>query len=469
MAGVTVPRQLHDIGRRRAWAIWLTGLGVYVLAIFHRTSLGVAGLIAADRFDISASQLATFTVLQLLVYAGMQIPVGVLLDRFGSRALILGGLAAMTVGQLWFAVAESFAMGLAARALVGAGDAMIFTSVLRLIALWFLVRQAPVITQLTGIVGQMGAVIAAVPLSVALHDYGWSMTYATAASLGVVFAVGVLVLVKDSPYERGAVERIKVRALRHSLSEVWRDPGTRLGISVHFTAQFAPTVFALLWGFPFLVSGQQRTPTEASTLLTLMTFVALVAGPVIGRWTGRHPYYRSLMALGVVGAISLVWAIVLALPEPAPMWLLVVLVSVTAVGGPGSMIAFDLARSFHRSDRLGRASGFVNMGGFIASLTTMGLVGILLDVLAPGGPQDYTLNDFRIAMSSQFLLWGFGALMIWRYRRHSLHRVARVPGALTALRAGQTILPGISGDPDPEPEGVDEAAREGTDGRGRGG
>lgn len=444
------PRQLHNIGRRRAYAIWGTGLAVYVLAVFHRTSLGVAGLLAADRFEINASQLATFTVLQLAVYAAMQVPVGVLLDRFGSRALIVSGLVCMTAGQLWFSVADSFTVGLAARALIGAGDAMVFTAVLRLIALWFLVRQAPVITQLTGMIGQFGAVAAAVPLSAALHSWGWTRAYTVAASLGVVLAFAAFALIKDSPYERGAVERIKIRALRHSLTEVWRDPGTRLGLSVHFTTQFAPTVFALLWGYPFLVSGQGLSPTAASVLLTLMTFVALFAGPTIGRFTGIHPYYRSVVALGVVAAISLVWAVVLALPFPAPMWLLVVLVSVTALGGPGSMIAFDLARSFHRSERLGRASGVVNMGGFTASLMTMAIIGLVLDRLAPGGPGTYTLDHFRIAMSSQFLLWGFGAWMIWRYRQRSLHRVAQVPGAMNALRGGDAILPGISRDHDPQ-------------------
>ena len=445
---MTGTRQLHDIGRRRAYAIWGTALAVYVLAVFHRTSLGVAGLLAADRFGINASQLATFTVLQLAVYAAMQVPVGVMLDRFGSRALIASGLVAMTVGQLWFAVADSYAMGLGARILVGAGDAMVFTAVLRLVALWFLVRQAPVVTQLTGMIGQMGAVAAAVPLSAALHGLGWTRTYSLAASLGVVLLLGVFLVVKDSPYERGAVEKIKIRALRHSLTEVWRDPGTRLGLSVHFTAQFAPTVFALLWGYPFLVSGQGLSPTVASTLLTLMTFVALVAGPTIGRLTSRHPYYRSVVALGVVGAISLVWAIVLALPDRAPLWLLVVLVAMTAVGGPGSMIAFDLARSFHHSSRLGRASGVVNMGGFVASLVTMALIGFVLDRLAPGGPETYTLDDFRIAMSVQFLMWGFGAWMIWRYRQRSLARVADVPGAMDALRRGEALLPGISRDRD---------------------
>ena len=82
-------RQIHDIGKRRAWVIWGVGLAIYLLAVFHRSSLGVAGLLAAERFDVDATQLAMFTVLQLVVYAGMQVPVGVLLDRFGSRAMLL--------------------------------------------------------------------------------------------------------------------------------------------------------------------------------------------------------------------------------------------------------------------------------------------------------------------------------------------------------------------------------------------
>ena len=80
---------------KRAWLVWGIALAAYVVAIFHRSSLAVAGLAAADRFDISAAQLATFTMLQLLVYAGMQIPVGLLVDRYGPRAVMLAGALVM--------------------------------------------------------------------------------------------------------------------------------------------------------------------------------------------------------------------------------------------------------------------------------------------------------------------------------------------------------------------------------------
>src|SRR4051812_37683732 len=107
---------------RGAWSVWLVGLLVYMLAGFHRSSLGVAGLAATERFDISAAQLATFTMLQLLVYAGMQIPVGLLVDRFGSRSVMLVGLTLMTVSQTGFALADSYPVALLARAGVGIGD-----------------------------------------------------------------------------------------------------------------------------------------------------------------------------------------------------------------------------------------------------------------------------------------------------------------------------------------------------------
>ena len=442
------PRQVHNLGRRRAWVIWIVGLSVYVLAVFHRTSLSVAGLIAADRFDISAAQLSTFTVVQLGVYAAMQIPVGILLDRFGSKVLMASGLALMTGGQFWFAFAGTYPVGLAARILIGCGDAMIFTSLLRLVALWFRVRQAPMISQLSGTLGQFGAIVAATPLAAALSRFGWTQSFAGAAGLGVVLSIPLLLLVKNSPYHGEAVEKIKVAALFRTIRDVWGNPGTRLGLYSHFSSQFGATVFALLWGYPFLVKGQGLAPGTASSLLIVMTVTSMVGGPFIGYATGRFPFRRSQIVLGIVAAIAAVWAVVLALPDPAPLWLLVILVVVTAAGGPGSMVGFDLARTFHRSSHLGRATGVVNVGGFVASLLTMGLIGLMLDYRAPGGPSTYTLADFRVAMSVQFVFWALGAVQVWRYRRKGLAHIDAHPGAMAALRRGETLLPGLSRDPD---------------------
>ena len=437
--------QVHDIGRRRAWVIWGVAISVYVLAVFHRSSLGVAGLIAADRFDISATSLATFTVLQLVVYAGMQVPVGVLLDRFGSRAMLIWGLSLMTVGQLGFAFSESFATAVAARAVVGAGDAMIFVSVIRIVTVWFLVRQAPMVTQVTGLTGQLGAIAAAGPLSYLLHTLGWTRAFALTSSVGVVLLVAVLALVKDSPYRRSDVVAIKLRALAQSVRTVWGNPGTRLGMWSHFVSQFSATVFALLWGYPFLVQGLGWSASGASTLLMAMTAWAVVSGLVLARLVARLPYYRSFIVTGVVAGMVVPWTAVLLWPGAAPAWLVVLMAFATASGGPAAMVGFDLARSFTPAHAIGRANGLVNVGGFTASLLVMGLIGVVLDLSSSGGMDSYTLDDFKLAMAVQYAFWALGVVQVLRYRRRGLAHLARVhPGSVEQMRAGKPFVhPGI--------------------------
>ncbi|MGH3424534.1 MAG: MFS transporter, partial [Nocardioidaceae bacterium] len=99
---------VDGVSLRRAFAVWGVALMVYVLAVFHRSSLAVAGLVATDRFGISASQLASFAMLQLLVYAAMQIPVGLMLDRFGPRRILLAGVTTLTAAQVGFAFADTY-------------------------------------------------------------------------------------------------------------------------------------------------------------------------------------------------------------------------------------------------------------------------------------------------------------------------------------------------------------------------
>ena len=92
--------------------------------------------------------------------------------------------------------------------------------------------------------------------------------------------------------------------------------------------------------------------------------------------------------------------------------LLAGLVVVLAVGGPGSMIGFDFARTFNPAHRIGTATGIVNVGGFIAALVAIFLIGLVLDILFASGFSQgvlYGLDPFRIALSVQFLLLGFGA------------------------------------------------------------
>jgi hypothetical protein len=280
---------------------------------------------------------------------------------------------------------------------------------------------------------------------VALHQLGWTSTFAGVSVLGVVLLVAVAIGVKDSPYQRGDAVRIKLAALTRSLRLVWGNPGTRLGLWSHFVSQFSVTVFTLLWGYPFLVSGQGLSPTTAGTLLMLTTAAVLVTGLVLGRAVALFPFYRSYLVVGVVAAIATTWTVVLLWPGRAPLWLLVTLVCVVAMGGPTSMVGFDLARTFVPMEAIGRANGVVNVGGFVASLLSMALIGLVLDLREPTGAAAYGLDDYRVALSVQYIFWAVGVFQVVRYRRRAVAHLSRVhPGAAEALKRGEHFVhPGI--------------------------
>jgi MFS family permease len=412
---------------RRAWLMWALGVTAYCIAVFHRASLGVAGPDAQERFGATAAVLSTFVVLQLAVYAALQVPVGVVLDRLGSRRLIAAGAAVMGAGQLVLAESHSVGLAVLGRVLVGAGDAMTFTSVLRLVPAWFPPRHASHLTQLTGLLGQAGQVAAAFPLVALLHSAGWTPTFLTAAVGGLTIAAIVAACLRDAPPGAPAAAPLATptEAWGH-LRAAWNEPGTRLGLWTHFATQFSGTVFALLWGYPFLVQGEGRTPGEAGALLTLLVIAAVGFGPVLGQIAGRWPYRRSIPTLTVVAASATAWTLVLAWPGPAPLAILVLLVLALATNGPGSLVGFDYARTENAPERLGSASGIVNVGGFVASLSTILLIGLLLDAHRSGsGAGDYTLDDFRVAFAVQYVLWAIGLAGVLRSRRRL--RALRAP------------------------------------------
>lgn len=415
---------------RATAVVWGAAVTAYVVAVLHRTSLGVAGVEAVDRFGIGAAVLSTFVVVQLAVYAGLQIPVGVLLDRFGARTLIASGALLMATGQLLLGLVHTLPLVYVARVLIGAGDAATFISVLSLVAVWFPARQVPLVTQVTGLVGQLGQLAAAIPLVAVLHRSGWTAAFVGMAALGALAALLVVMVVRDSPEGRAAVRT--GAGLLAPLRAVAREPGTWLGFWSHMLTQFPMTVFLLLWGFPFLTVAQGLSPAEASGLLTAAVLSAMTMGPVIGMLTARHPLRRSWMVLSIAAVTAAAWVAVLAQPGPSPRWLLVVLVLVLGTGGPASVIGFDFARTSNDRGRIGTATGLVNVGGFSAAVLSVLAVGIVLDLRADvDGP--LSLAAFRAAFAVMAVPWVVAVAGVLVSRRRTR----------AAMAADGTVVPPI--------------------------
>jgi MFS family permease len=182
----------------------------------------------------------------------------------------------------------------------------------------------------------------------------------------------------------------------------WRTPGTRLGFWVHFSCMSLATMFAVLWGLPYLVR-QGFTEAGASAVLLVCVLAAIVASPAIGAIFGRHPAARVPFALSVCLLTVAGWGLLLGgFGGRPPHLLIVAVVAVAAVGGPASTIGFSLARDYNPPAMVGTATGVVNVGGFTSTIIASLLVGGVLELTGPGSGAGYRLA-FCAAVAVQVL------------------------------------------------------------------
>lgn len=404
-----------------AWVVWGVGLFGYAVAVMHRASLGVAGLEAAQHFGTTPGIVSTFVVLQLATYALAQVPVGALLDRLGSRFMLTAGSLAIGSGQVLLALADELPMAYGARVLLGIGDACMFNSVLRLLPRWFEPRAIPILSQVTGMaaaVGQIASVAVVLPL---IQDLGWRNGLLISASVCAVAALASMLWVRNMPPgEHSAVVVDRIREMPGKIAGVTRHPATQLGFWIHFTSGFSMNAFLFMWGMPYLVVGQGLSQLQAGGLLATLSVASMIAGPVVGALTARHPLRRSNLALLVIGGLMVSWAAVLLWPGRAPAVLLFALMIMLAVAGPGTGIGFDFPRTSLPHTRLGAANGIVITGGFTGGTALILLMGVFLDWLARGQP--YTAEQLRLAWALQlpFFVAGITGILLSRRRLRAL-------------------------------------------------
>jgi len=383
--------------------------------------LGVATLTASERFDTNAQQLATLAVFQLVVYAAMQIPVGILLDRYGAKLLLSVGAAIMAIGQLTVAFAPTLEYAVLGRMLVGMGDSFTFISMIRMVNGWYSGAKASKMQQYVSTIGQTGQFFSAVPFWFMLESLGWQPAFSIMAAVSLL---ALLLLIAFTANEPGSTQHenrsvISLRKAFDQLVENVRNPGIRMAFWTHFSTQPTTTSVALLWAVPYLVTAEGMSHEFAALTLTLMVVFGFVTGPIIAEICARAPQLRARLVYSVVALTVAAWLVLLLVPGKASAGLLLVCFLLISIGGPASMVAFDFSKDYAPKERLGSANGFANVGGFLATFVMMYLTGLVIDLLhdPSSGLDRYNVDSFRWGFAAQFLVIAVGIIFFTLEKR----------------------------------------------------
>lgn len=390
--------------------VWSAGVLAYILAITGRTSMGVAGVEAMDHFTIDASRLAVFTSVQVGVYALAQIPMGMLIDRFGPRRMLVVGALLMGAGQVLLGATTSYPVAIVARVIVGTADATAFLSVMRILPAWIPLKKTPVFTQLTGGLGYVGQFMSAVPFTLLLQAQGWTVAFVSLGGVSVVIAILCWLAVADSPEPTPATDAVdtapkKRMGVGRTLAFVIRQPACWMGFFIHFTLM-SQVVFTLLWGKPLMTLGMGLSDGQASTVLVVNMLVSVAVGPVMGLISARAGRNRSLVTLAATFIVAITW-VVFFLPDAPRGFAAVIVLNVILTGlAPVANYGFDTVREEVDRRFTATATGLSNMGGFIAAMVASQVVGMVLDLSADG--DSYTWGDFRLAWCALGMVWVLG-------------------------------------------------------------
>ncbi|GGH60052.1 MFS transporter [Rothia aerolata] len=412
--------------------VWLLSVFAYVFAVINRSSFTALGETAQHHFQAEATIVSTFVTVQLLVYALAQVPVGIFLDRMGATVVMMTGLLLMGAGQLVMGLSDSSAVAICARILVGAGDACMFVSLVRVIGDWFIPRYIPTMNQISGLMGQGGQLLAVAPLTAAVVALGWAGAFSALAALAAVFLLLMLFLMRDTPggatvFQRllgkkneddaaaasTPVETVAATPITEALPvlgpnssgigpalvSILKRPGIRMAFWVHMATAFSTNTFVLLWGVPFMTGGLGYSTEKAQSMVSLVIVSIMIAGLLAGPVFSRFSRRRIPIIVGVVSSNIVLWLLILLWPQVAPTWLVALSMVVLGIGGPTSMIAFDIVRTYAPYTQRGIATGLTNMGGFIGALLAVLGIGIVLDLQGAGTPDLYNLQAFKWAMA----------------------------------------------------------------------
>ena len=409
----------------RPWLVWLPAALVFTYAFFHRVAPSVMIDPLMRDFGVGAAVLGNLSAFYFYAYAGLQIPVGMSVDRWGPRRVLTIATGFCALGSLCFAFSDTLGLLYLGRLMIGAGSAFGFVGALTLAGRWFAPRRFALVSGLTMMAGMSGGILGQAPLAVAVDAIGWRAPLLGAAAAGGFLALAIWIIVRDRP--PGAAARDsggRGPGIATALKEVLGRRQNWL-IALVGAATSAPLLaFAGLWGVAWLMQVQGMTrPGAAATTSALLigwAFGAPLAGYVSDRMARRKPALIAATGGGLVCLCALLY--LPGLPGAA----LPVLFFVTGLFLGAMVVCFATAREGNRSAVTGVTLAFINMTVTGTGALFQPLIGALLDLNWDGATVEgvplYSPAAYRAAFSVLvvFLIAGLGAAFLIRETRASI-------------------------------------------------
>ncbi len=386
------------------WIVWFLGSLCFFFAFFQRVTPGVMVDELMRDFAVTAAVVGNLTAFYYYAYASLQIPIGVMVDRWGPRRMLTVAIALSAVGGLIFAATENLWLAYLGRMLIGVGSAVGWVGTLKLIAIWFPARRFALLSGMTSALGMVGAIAGQAPVAAMVDYFGWRGTLVIIAAMAIVLAAAIWLIVRDRPTVGGDAKTLSMGELMRGVRGTLKTPQTWI-IAVLCGMLTAPqAAFAAVWGVPYLMQAFGLSRIEAAGTVSFLLLGWGIGSP-LGGWFSDYIGRRKLPLLMGASIALVTMSCIVGIPG-LPLGVVQGLLVVNGIGSATMVLCFATAREHNVAEAGSVAVALVNTATMAFSAASQPLIGWILDINWDGrmesGARVYDIVAFR---------WGLLALV----------------------------------------------------------
>ena len=365
-----------------AWSVWGLGALLYLIGFYQRVAPAVISDRLMAEFAISGAALGNLSAFYFYSYVAMQIPTGVLADRWGARKLLTTGAALAAVGTVLFAMSPDLGWASVGRLLIGGSVAVAFVSMLKLATHWFAPRQFALASGMALFVGIVGGVVGGVPLRMLVDAFGWRPVMLVTAALTAVLAVAIWLRVRNDPQDRGYASHHPAQhagghgSILHGLMQVLTYRNVWILLICPIGVAGSILTFGGLWGVPYLRQIHGLEPRTAAAITSTVLVAWALGGPLLGTLSERMGRRKPVHVVCCAVALAC-WLLVGLVSLSLPALVGVLVVAGFAAGN--LIIGFAWNKESVPAHLAGTASGVCNMGPLMGGMLLQPAFGWVLD------------------------------------------------------------------------------------------
>jgi sugar phosphate permease len=376
---------LEKQNSRYRWVVFATVLFAYGLIVSQRTAPGLISDQLMKDFSLTASTIGLLTSIQFFAYAGLQIPIGILSDRFGPNFFLVIGALLNGIGTLIYSVAPNEYVLLFARFLAGIGDATIWVNLVLILSQWFKVNEFVRLLGFAGMTGSLGFLLATVPYSAWIAEAGWRTPFFTTGIVLVLAGILLYYVLVRKPkqlFKDEGTKVVKPKKEREKtlvlLRRIFSDRQAWATFLCHFGVVGTYVGFIGSWAVPYGMHVYGMSRSGSSQLIMIGLVGALLGAPLTSWISSRvDSIKRPYIVVHLLVLVSWISFLVLNGKPSYPM--LVLIFFVIGYGNGASALTFAVVRKSFDIKVVGVVSGVANTGGFLSAVLLPGIFGKVLD------------------------------------------------------------------------------------------